>query len=828
MKSIVFIAGTLFLKASVVLAHDEQTCLVTAKTDNPYINLKTENGGPTNKIWFRGFGIETDATDDFNPLIEEEEKRANALTSFMDHVLIHNPQLMERYFLTFAIQYALDNPTTLVNGAPTNYYTAYTADLVDRLGAGGIETDAYDQFDWISESAKKSIKYDIQTAVSELFGNLLNDILNDSQPLVNVLPMMKTLEGYQPQVNDFGRRFGMVDSVNPVLDNAVKTLQDIVDMSGTSNRRRLDADAAVAKTAAIKNIQKSLTARILKRLDDGQSMVEVARKMKAIEGMQPQINDMNNRTAVIPELNRELSWIGMTLEKGIDVRGMGKKRRRLSEDENINNPSPSANIMEDVGKYIKDAEKEIQGIYGKKLRATAAIAKTTDIKNIQKSLTAQILKRLDDGAPLVEVYRKMKAIEGLQPQINDMERRLNIIQSVEPVLDNANRHLKTLTDVNGMGKKRRLSGDELEMAFSSFIDEEKEQEQRKGNYETRWQLTKELAAIPQKMKAIYGMQPQMADLERRLGILQSVGPVLDNAIGTLEEIVDERRLGFAQSAVFGEAIDHLEELVDGQNVKDVSGIGKRRRLDNENDPDKNMILVIVNAMVDSLKVLYRRTLSQHPVDIDSSSETNDVSPVKDGIDEYYFGASPPHGHKDVSATIQDGEHGEKENIAFCKKPKSGVINYVFSEDVNVVVHGGSALQRAFVGKRMRHISRLQQKVKNMERRLGILQSVEPILEIVIKHLQKIVDVRGIPQRRLSSNKSINTLLMHTTPLIKSESEKYSALEELANNMKALERMQPQINELERRLGILQSVEPVLENAIKTLQKVVDVRGMGKK
>merc|ERR1719503_486754 len=41
-------------------------------------------------------------------------------------------------------------------------------------------------------------------------------------------------------------------------------------------------------------------------------------------------------------------------------------------------------------------------------------------------------------------------------------------------------------------------------------------------------------------------------------------------------------------------------------------------------------------------------------------------------------------------------------------------------------------------------------------------------------------------------------------------------------------MQPQINDMERRLGIMQSVEPVLENAIKTLQKVVDVRGMGKK
>ena len=58
-------------------------------------------------------------------------------------------------------------------------------------------------------------------------------------------------------------------------------------VSAQRSEARGDGDAAVAKTAAIKNIQKALTARILKRLDDGQPLVEVARKMKAIEGMQP-------------------------------------------------------------------------------------------------------------------------------------------------------------------------------------------------------------------------------------------------------------------------------------------------------------------------------------------------------------------------------------------------------------------------------------------------------------------------------------------------------------------------------------------------------------
>ena len=74
------------------------------------------------------------------------------------------------------------------------------------------------------------------------------------------------------------------DSMNEdeLLVNLESTLS-----SAQRSEARGDGDAAVAKTAAIKNIQKALTARILKRLDDGQPLVEVARKMKAIEGMQP-------------------------------------------------------------------------------------------------------------------------------------------------------------------------------------------------------------------------------------------------------------------------------------------------------------------------------------------------------------------------------------------------------------------------------------------------------------------------------------------------------------------------------------------------------------
>merc|ERR1711988_387824 len=105
-------------------------------------------------------------------------------------------------------------------------------------------------------------------------------------------------------------------------------------------------------------------------------------------------------------------------------------------------------LLSQLGSTLESAQRsEARG------DADAAVAKTAAIKNIQKALTARILKRLGDGQPLVEVARKMKAIEGMQPQINDMERRLVIMQSVEPVLENAIKTLQKVVDVRGMGKK---------------------------------------------------------------------------------------------------------------------------------------------------------------------------------------------------------------------------------------------------------------------------------------------------------------------------------------------------------------------------------------
>ena len=116
--------------------------------------------------------------------------------------------------------------------------------------------------------------------------------------------------------------------------------------------------------------------------------------------------------------------------------------------------------LENSKEQLENAKEQLREISSKEnYFGDAAVAKTAAIKNIRKALTdagatteqmGRIMPHLE-GGPLVEVARKMKAVEGMQPQINDMERRLGIMQSVEPVLENAIKTLQKVVDVRGMG-----------------------------------------------------------------------------------------------------------------------------------------------------------------------------------------------------------------------------------------------------------------------------------------------------------------------------------------------------------------------------------------
>ena len=247
----------------------------------------------------------------------------------------------------------------------------------------------------------------------------------------------------------------MQEHVNEIHQN-LKILQSIPDVPiFESSRRRLPFIYVVDEGTK----QRALDC--INGKDDGAPLVEVARKMKAIEGMQPQINDIERRLGIMQSAEPVLENAIKTLQKVVDVRGMG--HRRLSE----NDP-----VMTTVKKWSLESSKHWPKEFswdGEKFpEHRTPLQRVSDMHVMVDYITEKLKnptingspsmlrskpKLLKDGQPLVEVARKMKAIEGMQPQINDLERRLAIMQSVEPVLENAIKTLQKVVDVRGMGKK---------------------------------------------------------------------------------------------------------------------------------------------------------------------------------------------------------------------------------------------------------------------------------------------------------------------------------------------------------------------------------------
>ena len=91
----------------------------------------------------------------------------------------------------------------------------------------------------------------------------------------------------------------------------------------------------------------------------------------------------------------------------------------------------------------------------------AAAAKQKAVKNIQKKLTQNILKKLDNDQPMVEVAKKLKVLQSFQPYIQDMERRMAILKQVEPVLEQAIKTLTQVIDIKGMMPKPKPKEPEL-------------------------------------------------------------------------------------------------------------------------------------------------------------------------------------------------------------------------------------------------------------------------------------------------------------------------------------------------------------------------------
>lgn len=75
----------------------------------------------------------------------------------------------------------------------------------------------------------------------------------------------------------------------------------------------------------------------------------------------------------------------------------------------------------------------------------------------------------------------------------------------------------------------------------------------------------------------------------------------------------------------------------------------------------------------------------------------------------------------------------------------------------------------------------------------------------------------------AKKKAVHNIQKALTKKILSRLDDSQPLINVFSKMQSLSKMMPAIQDFERRLGILHQVEPILENAINTLSKVVDMK-----
>lgn len=119
---------------------------------------------------------------------------------------------------------------------------------------------------------------------------------------------------------------------------------DLMDAAKSPEKLSIYAEA---KIAAIKNIQKALTQKILERLDDGKPLVTVARKMKIIVQMIPQIQDMERRLGILQTVEPILEQALTMLRKVLDFRNFPKIRYDKNGDIIIPKPKPPPKKVEE-------------------------------------------------------------------------------------------------------------------------------------------------------------------------------------------------------------------------------------------------------------------------------------------------------------------------------------------------------------------------------------------------------------------------------------------------------------------------------------------------
>ena len=417
-------------------------------------------------------------------------------------------------------------------------------------------------------------------------------------PTSNVYRYIRDLSSFLPKIDDMERRTKIMSwlsgSLNMGLQNFVGVYSDCFPYRTNIKDQRVKSDCQVED---LKNyVEQHSIEKALSVLRDVIDISGIGRRLKHVITPTDNIYDKEKLLSVKEHVHKIHSILKSAFEKSYSIPSITKKRRKLNQD-TCDDKYISVHFCNDKLDELNNFYRPSQDIRDYKCFSDWD---TTSEDNLY-------------------VGGKMKTLEGMQPQINDMERRLGIMQAIEPELTNAINQLLVASaseidlkkgifvrrlatgkmkkqpvmpyvnkwylankdkydfKMDFSGKKGRstlemLNDIKVEMSCLENMIASSENHRRKlgaprdnngawkwysGDYkkvgpynDTDWKEQgsttidiKDPSEIAIKMVEIHSMMPQITDMERRLGIMRSVDPLLEKIIIGLQKVVDVRGMG---------------------------------------------------------------------------------------------------------------------------------------------------------------------------------------------------------------------------------------------------------------------------------------------
>ena len=248
-----------------------------------------------------------------------------------------------------------------------------------------------------------------------------------SRPILQISSQLNKITSMKEQISIVEARLGNFNFFEMFFEDHLKKQKKVVDERGLTSKknlrrgspRRLNAQGDVQPPPDPRlETYKEVAALMMHRLKINQTFFQPSTKIETLEGKIPQLQYLQNQNDLMMSAEAEFYKVVKPL------------CAFFSSDGGF--PAPTATC----------ASSTYSAGVPTALADTRDIASGSVVKNIQKALTALILKRIDDKEPMFDISSYINYFEEITPTILEIERRFSLMQQADTHLKDAIQILK--------------------------------------------------------------------------------------------------------------------------------------------------------------------------------------------------------------------------------------------------------------------------------------------------------------------------------------------------------------------------------------------------